>query len=326
LKPACPGSIDGGERWIMENKTVIGHLLALVTIFIWGTTYISTKILLTELTPVEILFYRFAIAYLALFLIYPKIEKIASLREELLFFCLGFTGICLYFLFQNMALQYSLASNVGLLVSVTPILTAIAVHFTTPDEKLNPRLLVGFLVAICGIFLVIFNGKFVLQLNPLGDILALLTAIVWAVYSVLLKKVAPDRNPVYVVRKTFFYGLLAIIPWLFLLKFEFKLGRGLGWPIIFNMLFLGLFASALCFVMWNRAIKIMGVIKASNYIYLVPLITMVTSVWVLREKVNAWMIFGGFLILAGVYIAERGLGKTQLLKNHVSSTEPHTSD
>jgi drug/metabolite transporter (DMT)-like permease len=113
---------------------------------------------LHDLDPVEILFYRFAIGYLVLFLIYPKITKINSLREELLFFSLGLTGICLYFLVENIALQYTLASNVGLLISAAPILTAIVAHFTTHDEKLGRNLVIGFVMAIAGVFWWIHAG------------------------------------------------------------------------------------------------------------------------------------------------------------------------
>lgn len=306
---------------IMKNQNLLGHLLALITVFIWGVTFISTKILLKELTPVEILFYRFIIAYVVLFLIYPKIQKKINFREEMLFLSLGVTGVTFYFLFENIALQFSLASNVSLLISAAPILTAIVAHFTVGDEKLSHRLIEGFFVAMAGIFLVVFNGKLVLKLNPIGDILAILAALVWAFYSVLLKKIVPDWHPVYVVRKTFFYGLLATVPWLFWFKADLKVSHHLGFPIVFNILFLGLIASALCYVMWNQSVKRIGVIKSGNYIYLVPLITMITSILVLREKVNGLMILGGLLIFCGVYIAERGFGFGERSKKVTQTSE-----
>ncbi len=291
----------------MKNRILFGHLLTLVTIIIWGTTFVSTKILLREFNPVEILFYRFLIAFLLLWIIYPKSIKVNNLREELLFLGLGLSGITLYFLVENIALQFTLAANVGLLISAAPILTATAAHFTTPDEKFKQNLLIGFLAAFVGIFLVIFNGKFVLKINPLGDFLALLASIVWAVYSVLLKKVNQAYHPVFIVRKTFFYGLLTIWPLLLLFKADFRPEHSMAWTTILNILFLGIFASALCFVMWNQAVKLIGVVKTSNYIYLVPLITMITSIIILHEKVNWLMILGGVLIFGGVYIAEHGL-------------------
>ncbi len=290
----------------MKNKTLLGHLLAFITIFIWGTTFVSTKILLRDLSPIEILFYRFIIAYAILWVIYPRFHKIKSAGEELLFLSLGLSGVTMYFLVENMALDYTYASNVGLIVSMSPISTAIAAHLFTRDEKFRPNLVWGFLMAISGIFLVVFNGRFVLKLNMAGDLLALLSALTWTVYSVLLKKVDHSHSPLLVVRKTFFYGLLAITPMLFVFKADLKTAGALSLTVALNVLFLGFAASALCFVMWNTTVRFIGTVKANNYIYLVPLITMVTSMLVLHEKVNWLMCLGGALILSGVYVAEKG--------------------
>ena len=292
----------------MERKAVWGHLLTLITMLIWGTTFASTKILLRDFSPVAILFYRFLIAFVLLSVLFPRTARARrNLKEELLFGALGLTGITLYFLTENIALQYTLAANVGLLIAAAPILTAVVAHCFTPDEKLSANLLLGFGIAISGVALVIFNGKIVMKLNPAGDILALAAALLWAVYSVLLKKVSRDHHPIFVVKRTFFYGLLTIVPCLFIFKTDLRPGHAVAAPLLFNILFLGVFASALCFVMWNQAVKWIGVVKAGNYIYLVPLITMVTSLLVIHEKVNGLMVWGGFLILGGVYISEKGL-------------------
>lgn len=299
---------------VMKKEESIGHIIALITIFIWGTTFISTKIILKELTPVEILFYRFLIAYFVLIIIYPKFHKIKSLKEELLFLSLGLSGVTLYFFVENTALKYTLASNVGLLLSTAPIFTALLAHFFTEDEKFKKNLFIGFVVAMLGIFLVIFNGKFVLKLNPIGDILALMAAIFWAVYSILLKKVSKEYNHIYVVRKTFFYGLLANIPMAFMLGSDLKVANSISLSLVLNVTFLGLGASAMCFVFWNKAVSVLGVIKSNNYIYLIPLITMITSVIVLHEKVNGIMVGGCLLILLGVYVSDNGFKLIKLEK------------
>lgn len=102
----------------MEHKKTIGHLTALLTIMIWGTTFISTKILLVDFKPVEILFFRFVMGFLVLFVAYPKKLKIADYKQELTFTAAGLCGICLYYLLENIALTYTLASNVGIIISV----------------------------------------------------------------------------------------------------------------------------------------------------------------------------------------------------------------
>jgi drug/metabolite transporter (DMT)-like permease len=300
-------SIQNSKGMFMKNKYLFGHLMTLFTVIIWGTTFISTKVLLEDLEPVEILFYRFLIGYLALLLIYPKFKKIKNLREELMFFAAGLCGVTLYFLFENIALKYTLTSNVGLLVSAAPIFTAILAHLFTKDEKFSLNLTLGFLVAIIGIFLIIFNGNFVLKLNPLGDILAILAAVIWAFYSIILKKLGNIYNYIFITRKIFFYGLLTTLPALYLFKVDFGGEKLLAPGVLANIFFLGLVASALCYVMWNTAVNWIGVVKTSNYIYFIPLVTIITAVIILNEKITALAIGGAVLILLGVYISEHGL-------------------
>ena len=112
----------------MNNKAATGHLSALITILIWGTTFISTKVLLSDFQPVEILFFRFIIGLLALFLIYPRRLQGTTLRQEFTFATAGLCGICLYYLLENIALTYTMASNVGVIISVAPFFTAILSH------------------------------------------------------------------------------------------------------------------------------------------------------------------------------------------------------
>ena len=97
----------------MENKNNVGHLCALLTIIIWGTTFISTKVLLVDFQPVEILFFRFVMGLLALLIIYPHRLTGMTRNQEFTFVAAGLCGICLYYLLENIALTYTMASNVG---------------------------------------------------------------------------------------------------------------------------------------------------------------------------------------------------------------------
>lgn len=293
----------------MKDKNLIGNLLAFLTMMIWATTYISTKVLLKNLEPMEILFYRFVIAYIVLMIIYPKFKKLHKLREELLFIAAGISGVTLYYLIENIALKYTLASNVGLFISIAPIFTAILSDFFIEHGGLTKQLVYGFMIAIIGVFLVLFNGNFVLKLNPMGDLLAILAAFVWAIYSVILKKINNkfDYNNIYITRKVFFYGVLCMIPIILCFKIKLNFSELVIPTVTFNILFLSLIASALCFVMWNVGVNFIGAIKASNYIYIVPLITAITSVIVLDENITPIVILGACVILAGLYISQNGL-------------------
>ena len=289
----------------MENKKTLGHIAALLTIVIWGTTFISTKILLVGFKPIEILFFRFVMGFLVLLVICPKRLKTSGFKEELTFVLAGLCGICLYYLLENIALTYTLASNVGVIISVAPFFTAILAHlFMKSEEKLRIQFFAGFIVAMIGIVLISFNGQN-LELNPLGDLLAIAAALVWAVYSILTKKISSFGYPVILsTRRTFFYGILFMIPALFFFDFQPELSRFTNMTYLFNILYLGLGASALCFVTWNFAVKELGAVKTSVYIYMVPVITVITSVLILQEKLTLLSIIGTILTLTGLFLSE----------------------
>ncbi|MCM1127870.1 MAG: DMT family transporter [Lachnospiraceae bacterium] len=297
----------------MESRKSAGHLAALFTIIIWGTTFISTKVLLADFMPVEILFFRFVMGFIALFLVCPHRLKNVSRRQEMTFVLAGLCGICLYYLLENIALTYTMASNVGVIISVAPFFTAILSHlFMKSEGKLWANFFIGFVAAMIGVALISFNGS-KLELNPMGDILAVLAAFVWACYSILTRKISSFGYPVILTtRRTFFYGILFMVPALFLFDFEIGLGRFADMTHLLNILYLGLGASALCFVTWNLAVKALGAVRTSVYIYMVPVITVATSALALKEPVTWISAAGTVLAVVGLFLSEySGKGERQ---------------
>lgn len=289
----------------MGSKKSIGHFAAFLTIIIWGTTFISTKILLADFQPVEILFFRFVMGFFVLLIIYPRRLKGVNLKQEITFAAAGLCGICLYYLLENIALTYTMASNVGVIISIAPFFTAILAHlFMKSEEKLRINFFIGFTVAMAGIILISFNGS-KLALNPMGDFLAIIAAFVWACYSILTRKISSFGYPVILAtRRTFFYGILFMIPALFFFDFQIGLSRFANMTYLLNILYLGLGASALCFVTWNFAVKILGAVKTSIYIYMVPVITTITSVLILKEPVTWISAIGTLLAVVGLFLSE----------------------
>ena len=292
----------------MNKKATVGHITALITIVIWGTTFISTKILLTDFTPIEILFFRFLLGLLVLIAVYPKRLKIKDKKQEFTFAAAGLCGICLYYLLENIALTYTMASNVGIIISVAPFFTAVLSHvFLKTEEKLKVQFFVGFVVAMIGICLISFNGK-ELELNPIGDILAVVAALVWAVYSLLTRKISSyGLNTIGTTRKIFTYGILFMLPFLFVFDFNLDVQKVIKPEYALNLIYLGLGASALCFVTWNYAVGVLGTVKTSVYIYIVPVITATSSVIVLKEKITWVAAIGIGLTLIGLFFSESKL-------------------
>lgn len=291
---------------MQPDKKIYGHAAALVTIAIWGATFISTKVLLRGFTPLEILFFRFCIGALALLLASPTRFVPFQKRGEWLFAAAGVSGVTLYFLLENIALTYTTASNVGVIVSVAPLFTALLARRIAKTERPGARFYVGLCTALAGVVLITVNGAAALQLNPLGDILALLSALLWAVYSLLVRKIGALGYPtIPVTRRIFAYGILFMLPALLFMDFKLDFTRFTQPVYLFNILFLGLGASALCFVTWNFAVQKLGAVKTSVYIYLVPVITVLLSVLILQEAIALVSGAGIALALAGLVISQK---------------------
>ena len=288
----------------IKNPSATGHLLALFTIIVWGSTFIVTKRLLSEFTPVHIMLCRFVTAYFVLWIIRPKYDK-TTVRDELLFALMGIFGCTLYFITENTALEYTLASNVSIIVASAPIITAILAHFFIKGEKLNKNIIIGFVVAFAGVILVVINGKFVLKLNPAGDALSLAAAVCWAIYSVILRTCVDRFDSVMLTRKLMFYGFVTALP-IAVLQGERLPFEALKAPdMLLCVLFLGVIGSGICYVTWNKAIAKLGVVTTNNYIYINPFVTLVTAGIFLREPITLMGVFGALLIISGVVISSR---------------------
>ncbi len=288
----------------MKRKRVIGHIFAFTTITIWSVAFVSNKALLAYISPIENMILRFSLAYLLLLLLYPHYSPF-HLKDELRFFLLGFLGIFVYFLLENFALKYTQAANVGLYMGALPLFTAIFAHFLTKDERLNKNIIIGFLVAIVGIALILLDGAaFTLRLK--GDLLAILAATVFALYSVALKFAPMGYHYIVITRKSFFYGIVLMLIYFFLSGRVFHYQALTISVVWINILFLGVLSSGLAFILWQQGIKQIGAMSASNYIYLVPLITAATGIAALGEELTVKMLLGAVLILIGLFIAQRG--------------------
>lgn len=296
----------------MKNAFTLqgGNLLAYVTAFfvvtVWGTTFVLTKVLINAgLLPEEIFLYRFVLAYLLIMPLAGKRLFLDNWRDELFAMLLGITGGSLYFVTENTALVYGYCSNVSLLVCVTPLTTALAMRWLHTDDKPGRGVLIGSCVALMGVALVVFNGNFVLKLSPLADGLAFAACICWTLYSVVMQYVQPRYPTMLIMRKVFGYGVLTILPFFISEAPHVELLFGGGFKVWFNVLMLGCVASMLCYTLWNFVLKRLGTVRATNFIYLNPVVTMLCSWAVLDEHITWMAMLGAVLVLLGMFMAEK---------------------
>ena len=296
----------------MKNKLAY-HILAISIIAIWGVTFINTKFLiLNGLNPQEIFLLRFILAYIGIWTFSPHKLFTDNWRDELTTLMLGVAGGSLYFWAENTAIQYSLVNNVAFIVCNAPLLTLFLGMAFSKEIRATKNIVMGSLISLIGVALVIFNGSFILRLNPIGDFLALVAAGAWAVYSLLMRGLTNRYNVTFLTRKVFFYGILTILPAFLIKPWQFPL-ENLAEPVIWmNLLFLSIIAALICFVLWNIVIREIGALSSANYIYLSPVSTMIASAIFLQEPVTWISIAGSILILSGLFIvSKRGIGESR---------------
>jgi len=284
----------------MKERLLSGHLFAMICVLIWGTTFIVSKNLMKTLTPIQLMWMRFVIAYVALWALYP--HWYLHWKEEPWFFLISLFGNTLYFLSENSALRLTQAANVSILVATAPIITALILRFTR-GEKLTPRQGIGFAVSFVGVVLVVLNGVFMLRLHPTGDLLALAAAASWAVYSILIRRSTEEYNSFLITRKVMFYGILTSTPLLLLNKAAINFSALLTFKNIMGLVYLGFIGSALCYVMWNNSIRQLGTLKASIYINAIPLVTLLAGSVVLNETVTNMGAIGIILVIGGLLLS-----------------------
>lgn len=293
-----------------RNSNLFYHLVAFVTVAIWGTTFVSTKVLmLNGLSPAQIFTLRFSIAYVLMLTFNHRRLFADSWKDEVKMAFLGITGGSLYFLSENEAMNFTTTTNTSLIVCSCPLFATLLVRLVYRDSnRINIVQLLGSLLAFVGMVIVVLNGRFVLHLSPVGDALAFTACVCWAIYSLLMKSVSGDYSAAFITRKVFFYGVLTIIPYYFIIP-GFPSWEVFARPqVIGNLLFLGCLASMICFLTWNWCIAKLGAVKATNWVYFNPITTIIFASWVLDEEITPYFLMGAACILAGMYVADK---KTQ---------------
>ena len=295
------------------EKTFLGHFLAFLTVAIWGSTFVFTKMLLLHgLSPAQIFTLRFIVAYLLL-LAFELVSRrqsfrlfSASWRDELVMLLLGITGGSLYFLSENAAMLYTTATNTSLIVCSCPLFAMLLVAVAyRQSERFTRVQVVGSLLACLGMAVVVLNGRFVLHLSPVGDMLAFGACLCWAVYSLLMKSVTERYSVFFITRKVFFYGLLTILPYYIVFPGFPTMEVIFSREVLWNLLFLSVVASMICFLVWNWVIHQLGAVIATNWVYFNPITTIIFAWWLLHEQITLWFLLGSLLIIVGMILSDK---------------------
>lgn len=288
---------------------IVAHIATMLTMCAWGTSFLSTKVLMTEggFTPVEMYVYRFLTAYILLLAFTFKKLFCNNWKDEVQLLICGLCAGSLYFITENYALKFTATANVSLLASISPIFTTILMAVIY-KVRLRAGVIIGSIIAFIGVACIIFSTGEGFEIHPKGDILALTAAFSWAIYTIAVKRVAPLYSSFFISRKIFFYGVLTALPIMLMqneplhyrLLFDFSQPQ---FPL--NFLFLVIFCSLAAYLVLNESMKILGQVTANNYLYLQPLITMIAAYFILGEQIYILGYVGCILIIGGLVISDK---------------------
>lgn len=288
------------------RSRLAGTAAALGAVFIWGLTFVPSKIALAEMGPFTLAALRFCVA---LAILLPTLSRSRLSSDELrqlpwrTLATLGFTGVALYFGFQNLGLARTSATEAGLISGSVPAVTAALSALVLRERLPIPRIL-GIAGSMAGVAVMILGSSPSGGGSLAGDLLMLVSAVAWAIYTLTNKEIGGKVPDGFLLVSTIAFGALFLAP-----AAVFEVATAGFGPISLDgwlsVLFLGLGGSAAAFFCWNAALRRLDASEASTYINLVPLVTVLSAALMLGERPAPSQLLGGALVIAGVYLAGR---------------------
>jgi drug/metabolite transporter (DMT)-like permease len=289
----------------IQKAKIVSVAALLITVVFWGYSFVSTKIILNELPPLSIAFFRQLIASLVLipFLLSKKLFVKMPLKDLFLLSASSFFGIVLYFLFENTGLKYTTASNASIIVAAVPIFTLIT-EALFYKLKITGKLSACIIISIGGVCLVIFEqGSIDFGTASLkGNLLMMGAMVSWVIYTIICKSLAHKYNGIVVTTYQMIAASILFLPFII---HETQQWHGISTGALANMLYLAIFCSAAAYYLYNHAVKSLGATISSMFLNLIPVVSIIGGVLVLHEKISVAQIAGMLLIMASLFFAGR---------------------
>ena len=289
----------------MSREKEKAYLAAIIPNILLAYAYVSGKILLEKLTPFQLLLARFLLAYFSIYFISFRDRKSFQKKEELFFAAAGL-GNYLSLWMNYVALGYTTATNVGILGAIVPLITGLFGYIFLKEKQLDRFFWSGCVLAIFGVSVIYLKGEGI-EIHVIGDTIMLINGVVTAFYSVFVAKINQSGCSAFVAsRKINFYSLLYSI------LFYAVSGDSKDWSglmdgrIIWNLMLLGVGASAVCLASFSYAIKVLGIGKSGIFSYLCVIMSVIFASTILKDELNWRVVTSAVLILSGTILSEKG--------------------
>jgi drug/metabolite transporter (DMT)-like permease len=291
------------------TKKLLPYLEALFAVVVWGGSFIATKIVVGQISPTTVVWLRFTMGIPLIFLAVLIRKQFAFPKgnEWWYFALLGFLGISFHQWLQSNGLQTAQATTTAWIVATSPAFIAI-LGWMVLKEKLNLLQSFGFVLAMVGVLAVVSKGDLstiaVGQFGSYGDFLILISAVNWAVFSILSRRGLKDHPS---TRMTFW---VMVIGWLitsaafFANKNYIEIPQldSRGWTA---MIFLGVLTTGFAYIAWFDALSQLPAAQTGAFLFVEPLVSMVVASYILNEKITIISVLGGAVILVGIWMVNR---------------------
>lgn len=287
-----------------DNLSII---LGLTVIFFWGISFVAIKVVVSVIPPITMATLRFIISWIILWIFSRLTVKDRKLPKKAKFLSAmaGLWGITIYFVFENFGVSFTTPSQASILIATVPIFTIIIADISRRKTSSFMLYLMSFL-SLAGVSMIIASNGFELKGDALGDLLVLGAAISWGMYTLYINKLENYDNLLTTVEMTK-WGLIFLIPFSII---EISLERPnvttfLRPDVILWLLFLGTLCSGFGYLIWNYAVRSLGSRTSSNFIYLIPVVSVLADTMILKNIPSVWIYIGGAITMLGVILGER---------------------
>ena len=290
---------------------MLANIAMMITVLAWGTSFISTKIALTEIPPITLAFIRFFITSLILYTIIKKIEPntVPAKTDQYKMALAGFVGISVYFFLENTGIKLTTASNASLITSFVPILS-IALNMLFFKARLNGLEAIGVAIGIIGAYLTVTaNGNIDFSSdNFKGNLYMIGAMIAWAVYTILSKQMQRNYSGLFIITYQTIFATFTLLPLSFL---EYDQWQTFSVSTFFQVLYLATICSGLGYFFYGYALKTIDVVVTTLYLNCIPVVGVISGYFILDEQILPIQILGGATIILAIFVTN--LDKTLLL-------------
>ncbi len=282
---------------------------ATFAVVVWGASFVATKLALREVSPVVVIWLRFGIGVIILggFIVHRKELAFPPRRELGYFAFLGFLGITFHQWLQVSGLVTAKATTTAWIITTIPIFIALLGRFVL-KERLGWDRIAGIFIATVGVILVVSHGDLhsVLlgKIGSFGDLLVLISAVNWAVFSVLSRKALQEHPATQMMFFVMLFGWIFTTVWIVSLNHIGEIANisTTGW---ISLLFLGIICSGFAYVFWYDALKALSASQVGSFLYIEPLVAVVVAASLIDEPLFVAAFIGGALIFVGVWLVNR---------------------